>query len=70
LKQVKFLLQNLYKKGTRKMCKIMLKSHRDDALDADTLHEFERALLEAGLPPNVEEIPSNEDCPPDPAAEV
>ena len=34
----------------------LLKSHREDAIDADTLHDFERVLTEEGLPSNVDEL--------------
>ena len=35
---------------------MLLKSHREDAIDADTLHDFERVLTEEGLPSNVDEL--------------
>ena len=56
IKQVKYIIKELYKKGTRTIAKTLLKSQRDDALDTDTLHEFERAMTESGLPANVEEL--------------
>ena len=56
MQRVKFVIQNLYKRGTRGLAKALLKSHKDDAVDTDTLHEFERVLSDAGLPTNVDEI--------------
>ena len=56
--------------GRKKICKTLLNSHRDDAVDADRLHEFQEVLTEEGLPPNVEEINSNEDNPPISTTEI
>jgi hypothetical protein len=59
---VKWVIKNLYKKGSRSLAKTLLKSHRDDAMDADTLHEFERALTDEGLPEDVELLDDNEEA--------
>ena len=51
-----FVIENLYKRGTRTLAKTLLKSHRDDACDTDTLHEFEHVLTSHGLPANVDDL--------------
>jgi hypothetical protein len=38
------------------LCNALLKSQRLDAVDTDTVHEFERVLTDAGLPTDVEPI--------------
>ena len=53
---MKYVIEQFYKRGSRSKAKELLKSHRDDAMDADTLHEFEQVLTDAGLPRNVDEI--------------
>ena len=56
LQKAKNIIEWFYKKGTRNFAKALLKTQRDDALDTDTLHEFERVLTLHGLPANVDEI--------------
>jgi hypothetical protein len=39
----------------------LLRSHKLDVVDTDKLHEFERVLVDAGLPADVEAIEDNDD---------
>ena len=59
---MKWVIKNLYKRGTKGLAKTLLKSHREDALDADTLHEFQRVLLDEGLPEDVDLLDDNEEA--------
>lgn len=55
------MIQELYKRGKKSLAKTLLKSHRDDAMDTDTLHEFQRTLTDAGLPEDLDQLDTNED---------
>jgi hypothetical protein len=35
LQRVKYIIKELYKRGIKRLCKVLLKSHRDDAVDTD-----------------------------------
>jgi hypothetical protein len=61
LQRTSFVIKRLYKRGTKKLCKILLRSHQLDAIDADQVHEFERVLTDAGLPADIESIPDDDD---------
>jgi hypothetical protein len=58
---VKHVIKELYKYGTKWLCKVLLRSHKLDVVDTDKLHEFERVLVDAGLPADVEAIEDNDD---------
>ena len=59
---MKWVIKNLYKRGTKGLVKTLLKSSRDDALDTDTLHEFQRVMIEEGLPEDLELLDDNEEA--------
>jgi hypothetical protein len=61
LQRVKYIIKELYKRETKCLCKVFLKSHRNDAVDTDRLHEFKQMLREAEIPANVDAISSNEE---------
>jgi len=61
IQRAKFVIKQLYKRGTKGLCKMLLKSHQLDAVDCDQVHEFERVLCDAGLPADVESIPEDDD---------
>jgi hypothetical protein len=54
LQKAAFIIKSLYKWGTKRLCKALLKSQRLDAVDTDTVYEFERVLTDVGLPADVE----------------
>jgi hypothetical protein len=56
INKAKWICKTLYKGATKGFAKTLLKSHRDDAMDADILHEFQRVLSLEGLPENVDEL--------------
>jgi hypothetical protein len=58
---VKHVIKELYKRGTKRLCKVLLRSHKLDVVDTDILHEFERVLVDAGLSADVETIEDNDD---------
>ena len=53
---MKFVIKNLYKRGTRTLAKVLLKSHQQDAIDTDMLHDFERVMIEEGLLANANDL--------------
>jgi hypothetical protein len=61
LQRVSFIIKKLFKRGTKQICKDLLKSHRDDAEDTGVAYEFERVLIDAGLPANLDEFPIDDD---------
>jgi hypothetical protein len=56
LHKATFIIKSLYKWGAKRLCNALLKSQRLDAVDIDTVHEFERVLADAGLPTDVKSI--------------
>jgi hypothetical protein len=58
---VKHVIKELYKRRTKQLCKVLLRSHKLDVVDTNILHEFERVLVDAGLPADVEVIEDNDD---------
>jgi hypothetical protein len=58
---VKHVIKELYKCGTKRLCKVLLMSHKFDVVDTNQLYEFERVLTYAGLPADVEAIEDNDD---------
>lgn len=39
--------QAVIQHGTKRLCKVLLRSHQIDAIDADMVHEFKRILIDA-----------------------
>jgi hypothetical protein len=70
LHKVVFIIKSLYKRGTKRLCKALLKSQRLDAVDTDTVHEFERVLTDAGLLADIESIVDDDDSDDDQTYEV
>jgi len=58
---VAYVIKKLFKRGTKRLCKDLLKSHRDDAEDTGVAHEFERVLIDAGLPASLDEFPIDDE---------
>jgi hypothetical protein len=58
---VKHVIKELYKRRTKRLCKVLLRSHKLNVVDTDRLHEFESMLVYAGLPADVEAIEDNND---------
>jgi hypothetical protein len=65
-----FIIKSLYKLGTKRLCKALLKSQRLNVVDTDIVHEFERVLTNAGLPADVESIIDDDDNDDDQTYEV
>jgi hypothetical protein len=58
---VKHVIKELYKRRTKRLCTVLLRSHKLNDVDTDRLREFESMLVDAGLPAYVEAIEDNDD---------